>query len=338
MPGDNQRISTLRSMTPKQWLLTDGSSALGLPIGPSVRAEYEPLREDRALFLKFARTDPTKDDILKFANRYGLLGGSARCWIRLRRAPSAAQETRIVWPSGSLGPMAMDPAHPYILAHGESLRFWQNEINEMRAMLQLWRSARGTQPDVQTLSRHIRWSSPDRAMYDSEPDIDPLEPFYVEPVPDRFRWRYPILVSGIPPGDVVTPAFQVITAFANSWLRDNASPQLRLDAEDAIPHLNIVPNSLLGALWLQLAQAVAGNKEYRDCSKCGEPFELSPDAYRTNRRFCSDKCRSKTYRDKRVEAQRLRAEGVSIAQIASQLHTEVKRIKIWIKGGSANQL
>lgn len=60
--------------------------------------------------------------------------------------------------------------------------------------------------------------------------------------------------------------------------------------------LRIVSDSLLGALWLQFALAVDGDREYRSCETCGQFFELNPATARTNRRYCSDACRSKAYR------------------------------------------
>src|SRR5579862_6434556 len=60
--------------------------------------------------------------------------------------------------------------------------------------------------------------------------------------------------------------------------------------------LHFVPKGLLGALWVQFALAVGGNKEYRACSVCGTWMELTPDLYRTTRYYCSDACRSRAYR------------------------------------------
>ena len=50
------------------------------------------------------------------------------------------------------------------------------------------------------------------------------------------------------------------------------------------PHRNVgwgelrfVPASLGDAIWLQFAEAVCGDKTFRECLVCGKPFEISPD-------------------------------------------------------------
>jgi hypothetical protein len=91
------------------------------------------------------------------------------------------------------------------------------------------------------------------------------------------------------------------------------------------------PVSLLGALWLQLAEAVSGNKEFRSCPTCGKWFELSPDVARTNRLFCSDKCRTRAYRGRKEQAQKLAKKGKSIKEIAKELDSDVKTVKGWIQ-------
>jgi hypothetical protein len=40
--------------------------------------------------------------------------------------------------------------------------------------------------------------------------------------------------------------------------------------------LNLVPYTLCGAMWLQFAQSVAGDRSYRACGACGRYLELSP--------------------------------------------------------------
>ncbi len=63
--------------------------------------------------------------------------------------------------------------------------------------------------------------------------------------------------------------------------------------------LKIIAPTLLGALWLQFMLAVDGQKQYRACATCGQFFELDPAVARTNRRYCSDACKSRAYRARR---------------------------------------
>jgi hypothetical protein len=66
--------------------------------------------------------------------------------------------------------------------------------------------------------------------------------------------------------------------------------------------LCFVPQYLLGAIWLQFAVAVDGNKGYRNCRQCGRWFEVSPRAGRTDKIFCRGACRSQASRQRRQPA------------------------------------
>jgi hypothetical protein len=99
-------------------------------------------------------------------------------------------------------------------------------------------------------------------------------------------------------------------------------------------HLRLcqVPRTFLAALWLQFAQAVAEDKDYRQCGECGSWFEVSPEVARTNRRFCSNACRSRLYRQRQARAKELFAEGKSLQEIAAELRSTVAVVKKWIGG------
>lgn len=60
--------------------------------------------------------------------------------------------------------------------------------------------------------------------------------------------------------------------------------------------LYTMPNSLIGALWLQLAESIDGHKEFRQCESCRNWFELAPDKARADKLYCSQACRSRAYR------------------------------------------
>jgi hypothetical protein len=59
--------------------------------------------------------------------------------------------------------------------------------------------------------------------------------------------------------------------------------------------------TLLAALWLQLALAINGNKDYRRCPVDGRWWEETPDIGRTNRVYCSAACKQKAWRARRDE-------------------------------------
>ncbi len=73
-------------------------------------------------------------------------------------------------------------------------------------------------------------------------------------------------------------------------------PITRLDVSlvpiDGRPTLRIRPSSLIGAIRMQFAQAVATGLDIRNCDHCGKLFELGGGGRTRKARFCSDRCRS----------------------------------------------
>ena len=57
--------------------------------------------------------------------------------------------------------------------------------------------------------------------------------------------------------------------------------------------------TLLAALWLQFALAITKKVRYRQCLGCGSYLTIHPDGFRSNRRTCSDACRTKASRSRR---------------------------------------
>jgi hypothetical protein len=54
------------------------------------------------------------------------------------------------------------------------------------------------------------------------------------------------------------------------------SPTLVIDSNAKRVRLGFVPQSLLGALWLQLGQALGSGASVRACQQCGQLFEAGP--------------------------------------------------------------
>ena len=61
---------------------------------------------------------------------------------------------------------------------------------------------------------------------------------------------------------------------------------------DGVATLRIRPRSLIGAIQLQFAQAVATGLDIRTCDHCGKIFETGGMGRTRKARFCSDRCRS----------------------------------------------
>jgi hypothetical protein len=94
--------------------------------------------------------------------------------------------------------------------------------------------------------------------------------------------------------------------------------------------LHFVPRTLGGAMWLQLAQAIAGNKNYRACEACGRYFELSLEGARTSRHYCSDACRSKAYRRRKRQGLQLHVQGKSLQEMEDEFKSDPKMVKTMV--------
>ena len=88
-------------------------------------------------------------------------------------------------------------------------------------------------------------------------------------------------------------------------------------------------------LKVQLAEAIAGNKQYRSCEQCSKPFELSPEFNRADRLFCSDNCRVKAYQGRKRRAIALRQEGKSLRQIVRETNTDIETARRWLEGAES---
>lgn len=299
---------------PSEWVLVPNSS--------SNISTYRPLREETGLFRSFAQTDLTREAMLKFATAHGSLGGRAKGAV------------------------------------GEDFWVWREEIHAMRRLVELWDWAQ--EGNTQDLSRVFEWKGEELAYHGprvsgrsewrfEREDLDPAGD-----AADEYRqsgWRErgmeaPADLPPIPyrlpsdlfrPGDVIVPARQYVQSAVDAKIRVSVSPRLTWRADQDRARLQFLPDSLLGALWLQFALAVSGEKAYRYCARsgCRTPFEVSPEAARTNRAFCSDACRYKAYRERQEEARRLHRQGVPFDRIAAQLGSDATTVEGWVHGRNA---
>jgi hypothetical protein len=260
----------------EEWALTEGFFQ-GDPLG----RQYSPLKDFPALFRDFAqlRTDDP-DAILAFANRYGKLGISSFMEFASPEKPNSRLVSII-----------------------ETRQEWRRQILDMSEAVALWDLIRLRDRDG--LSRCILWrqgGNGEHWTYDTHHELESGQAppsgrrrmQFIEPVLDLFK-----------PGDVFMPAMFLVQRWINEHLAEHVSPHLLYDLALGAQVLNVVPHDLAGAMWLQLARAIAGNKEYVACKECGRWIEVShrqADRRTKRREFCSDACKSKNYRQKKDRA------------------------------------
>jgi hypothetical protein len=274
---------------------------------------YLPLAAFSGLFRVFADTQPSRDGVKAFADRFGPLGGDVAKRIPLYDQPNA---------------------EGVLLGTGEPLASWNDEILMMRFAIDIWEAARSG--DVGRLERVISWTEDGTGVQIlSHPELRngqlPEAPARVERAWIAAAQLGDGVLERFVPGDLVKPALCYVQRTINKKLEGRASPRLLWDAKRERLALYIVPDGLIGALWLQFTRAVERESQFRQCAECGIWFELAPGTARADKLYCSTPCRTKAYRKRQAEAVRLHGEGRSIEDIARQLESDPETVRGWIE-------
>jgi transposase-like protein len=103
-----------------------------------------------------------------------------------------------------------------------------------------------------------------------------------------------------------------------------------LDQETGRQGLYVNPKNLLGALWVQLAESIDKGQSSKRCSECGEWMLLAPGTSRSDREFCSDRCRVNAFRKRKKPAARLYRKGMAPSAIAKMLGSDSETVRGWL--------
>jgi hypothetical protein len=312
----NARTASARADKPQRMLVRSTPSAK--------KQEAGPLRGASPLFLIFSNLDSGSEQaILGFASQYGSLG------IDVPIIPVEKQK------------LAHNQAGP---DQGEPFKDWSSQIKSMSALVGLWGLRQSY--DVKALSSHIIWQEDSRgprsvafhshAAPDSNEPSSRLGDLPIEEIiaSDRIR---PDLLRRWSPSDVGAPAYAYLQQKIEEQLQHcqgRPEPRLVWDEQRQKPALHLVPRTLLAALWMEFACAVADDRAYRPCETCGKWLELGGiDGARPDKRFCSDPCRARGHRIRQGRARRMYADKKTYDQIAKALDAEPQSVKKWITGG-----
>jgi hypothetical protein len=206
--------------------------------------------------------------------------------------------------------ISLDPTDRYHVTLGEDLDGWLEAATEMDGAVQMWEGSRshgtGTRRlltiqayDGLGLSRWVK------------------------------RSRRKDFVKAVE-GEQPLPVGEWLMWWVSAHL-DGVKAVLTLSSDRSGFAMSHVPDTLHSALWLQLALAMEGEKEYRRCLGCGEWFEYSKDASRPDKVYCSNACRARAYRRRQVEAHALCQRGLTPERIAEQLNTTPDAVRRWIE-------
>jgi hypothetical protein len=265
-----------------QWFLTDGLS------DPETQQEpYSVLDGAHSgLFDEFASIDYQSDrrgalivsidpdpqsstsiSIREFADKYGLLTTG-----ELIRFPESA--------------------HNY--AYGEARDVWEREIERARRVLNVWNMVK-EERNHKELKKVICWETQDAVFYDETGKWDRNEKGDYDPGA-LARWE-PIShygVTTLKKGEVERAAWCYVRQHVNVQLAQHVTARFEVETHHPFRcGVVFMPSSLLGAMWLQFAQLIEGQGEYRKCLYCRRPFAVGvwPKTPNPKRRYCKDSCR-----------------------------------------------
>ena len=275
--------------------------------------QYRPLEEFSGLFRVFAGTELTRVAILAFANRFGPLGGNLSI------------------------PIVENVQKTQPIDFGEMLFAWGQEIRAMWDVVKLWDLVR--KADHMGLRECIVWSEKPRMVVYEPPLGTTARGMTIRSGPARAlaviageNLRSDLFES-FRPGDLVEPAYWYLRHIVNEHLKDRASARLLQSRQGNRPTVNLIPTGLIGALWLQCAQAIENGNEFRQCAECGLWFELTPRTARVDKIFCSSACRTRAYRKRQSEVAQLHQKGMRPDKIARQLGLDEDTVQQWITKG-----
>lgn len=278
--------ATFEHLVPLHWV--DGADRDGQPVTVLAVPRFDdgalsvvlsdPLSE-AALFMAFASVELTLADVARFANRWGLLGV----------IDGSGLVQTDVWPA-DLAPGKRNWTN---VRGGETFTLWADEIRRMRDYIALWEALRPPDPcdvDVDFLERHTRAHQQCGAIYRG-----PTEPSTTYSCGWGFACEKADLTDPVSRGRAV--------------LADGVSAQLNkyighdLDVANGRFEILLRSSSLHGILWLQFAQSVARNSEFRKCPACGSVFVVGEKWHgRRDRDYCDSRCRSRSWRRRRAYA------------------------------------
>lgn len=271
------------------------------------RRKYYPLRDYSCLFRIFAEISLEPKGIIAFADQYGLLG------VELDTLPGRVK--------------------PFF-GTAEPVAAWEGEVMAIRSALALWDMVTLHEyqaleeyllPFVEVVRGDLGGSGPagGKAIgLDGRSDLGEL------------RWfrTHPEILELFESGEHKLIALGRVQAIVNEHLGSRVSPRILWDDyRKGDWGLYFVPDNLAGAIWIQFAQAITENRDYRRCRQCDSWFEIDHYKARTNRYFCSNACRSKAYRERQQEARDMAAAGINIKDIAARLGSEVETVVGWIR-------
>jgi len=253
------RLSGFKARVPRR-IESSGNCALLAFDGGLYDVDFKTVPPD--LFLEFS-TCSTPESALQFARTWGALG--------------------------AIQPVPKPDRHELRWAAGvEPLADWLKQANWMRITVGVWealQAVRRDDGDTVHLEDMIRWPSRDSV------EVREGDSW-------RHLWSEGSSVAALTGtevsfeyGDLVGPARHYLEDMISRGVQEGTVAVLDWPPGRGRPKIGVRPANLLGALWLQFAEAVTGEKEAGTCAICGRQFLVPPRGRGKGARYCSRRCK-----------------------------------------------
>ncbi len=299
--------------------LVKGNETCGIVFHSSPKKTYEPMRDEPTLFKKFAKVGsrqvpPDVNTIFAFARVYGNLGRFA--------AMTLTEGNKLPpWFPSRQGELLMrDQTGQRVVV--ELLDDWRNESEHMAAVYAFHSAVE--QKDMSKLKDIVRLGPSDEprrlschvdygyANEDCFVDLNLLRNSHLRPAYDT-RQILPLARACLV--QIVNKHLDDTSVSFNKAenvmeLRKGNTRAGIVSRADGGLELHIIPTNLLGAMWLQFAQAVTGQREFKTCPNCGNDFEVGwekaeassqGELKKRSAKYCSTFCHDAYHNKKKSE-------------------------------------
>ena len=278
------------------------------------------LEERSDLFLEFAGLKLTRQDILGFANKNGLLH-NRRIFLASKDKSLSASDIKKRFRVTDL------EKDCDFCARGETLGFWQDAIRRMKWTVAVWELLK--EEDEQALRRIIHWTKKgDKVSYIlADEDILDRHPTAADVIASAKKGNFPFIAIQLignkeaiqeyklKPGDVLLPAKMVIQNRINTELSmpdfnqeegtiNTVEPRLWLDENNNLLS-SFEPKDLLTAMWLQFYFTASGHNKFKRCDECHDLADVSNSSEKwTMHPACANKRRVRKSRAAKAQAEK----------------------------------
>jgi hypothetical protein len=287
-----------------------------VPLAGAEFVDYEP---PAGLFRTFADLDGSPEAVLRFANRFGRLGGPlhmlhfADIWrlhinalrerVRLAAALESGDLRRV---EDALGPLTQQDLEA---------------INERRQDLEAINESRPKRPPAA-----VNLRQQDLEAINERRRKRPSAAVNLRSITDGEFAHAAVVRLG---RDLLVGGQRLVANLSLAGDYDPTTRQIRARFRH---------DHLLGFMQYEVVLSLFQNRRFRQCAACGIWFQLERTVNRADRATCSNSCRGHAYRQRMRQTIELHQAGKTPKVIAAAVGSDVSQVREWISKHGNTQL